>query len=244
MNIDGYCTLGVDREFDLTESALLELMDRAQVDRAVVASVDRCLAVHNMDGNDLVLHAASAHPDRLIPSCTANPWYGDAAVEEVKRAAGAGAPILVLHPLVQGYVADDELVWPVLDAALQEGLLVYAQTGPPGNATPWHLVDLAERYPGLDFVMVHCGATDLWNDVIHAGQAAANVHLMTCLTRPFSFTGYLDAVGDEKGLMGSYAPINDLTLEWEQMRKALPEGRREAVLGGNLLRLLAKRGAQ
>lgn len=39
MTIDGYCTLGVDREYDLTESALLYGMDRAGVDRAVIAPV-------------------------------------------------------------------------------------------------------------------------------------------------------------------------------------------------------------
>ena len=58
MTIDGYCTLGVDREYDLTEGALLEAMDRAGVERAVIATVDRFLAVDNRTGNDLLLRAA------------------------------------------------------------------------------------------------------------------------------------------------------------------------------------------
>jgi len=38
MLIDGYCTLGVDREYDLTESALLAGMDAVGVARAVICS--------------------------------------------------------------------------------------------------------------------------------------------------------------------------------------------------------------
>ena len=43
MTIDGYCTIGVDREYDLTVDMLLEQMDQANVDRAVVAPLDRCV---------------------------------------------------------------------------------------------------------------------------------------------------------------------------------------------------------
>lgn len=40
--IDGYCVLGVDREYDLTAPALLEAMDRAGVAAAVRADGGRC----------------------------------------------------------------------------------------------------------------------------------------------------------------------------------------------------------
>ena len=243
MTIDGYCTLGVDREYDLTPSDLLAAMDRAGVDRAVIAPVDRLLCVNNRDGNDFILNAARAHPDRLIPSCSANPWYGDAAVQEIRRAADAGARLLILHPMVQGYLANDELVWPLLDAATAEHLPVYIHTGPPGSASPWQVVDLAERYPGADFIMGHSGATDFWNDVIDAGKAAPNVYLESSLARPFTLVGRLSAVGMHRGIMGSYAPINELTFEWDQMRAVLPPEAVPDACGGNLLRLLLKRGA-
>jgi hypothetical protein len=43
LKTDGYCVLGVDRENDLGADTLLEAMDRAQVDRAAIAPVDRRL---------------------------------------------------------------------------------------------------------------------------------------------------------------------------------------------------------
>jgi predicted TIM-barrel fold metal-dependent hydrolase len=243
MIIDGYCTLGVDREYDLTEAALLKAMDKSNVDRAIIAPVDRYLAVNNREGNDFIRKAASARPDRLIPACSANPWYGDAALEEIRRAAEAGARLLVLHPAVQGYLANDELVWPLLDVAVALKIPVYIHTGPPGAASPWQVVDLADRYPALDFIMGHCGATDFWNDVVDAGKAAPNVYLESSLARPFSLVGRLSIAGMHKGIMGSFAPINELTFEWEQMRRVLPPEAVEGVCGGNLLRLLLKRGA-
>ena len=243
MTIDGYCTLGVDREYDLTESDLLRAMDGAGVDRAIIAPVDRHLAVRNREGNGFIRKAAAAHPDRLIPACSANPWYGNAALEELRRAVGAGARLLVLHPAVQGYLANDELVWPLLDAAGPEKIPVYLHTGPPGAASPWQVVDLADRYPALDFIMGHCGATDFWNDVVDAGKALPNVYLESSLARPFSLVGRLSVVGMHKGIMGSFAPINELTFEWEQMRRVLPPEALQDVCGDNLLRLLLKRGA-
>lgn len=241
LTIDAYCTLGADREYDLTESALLRAMDAAGVERAVIAAVDRVLAVQNREGNEFLQRAAAAHPDRLIPSCSVNPWFGEAAVEELKRALDAGARMLVLHPFVQGFLANDELVWPLLEVAGAEVVPVYIHTGLPGNATPWHVVDLAQRFPTVDFIMGHCGATDFWNDVIEAGRAAPNIYLESSLARPFGFSRYIEALGSGKGMMGSYAPLNDLPFEWEQMRTALPPEAWSDVLGGTLRRLLERR---
>lgn len=243
MNVDGYVTLGVDREYDLTEADLLRAMDSAQVDSAVIAPVDRCLAVHNREGNDLMLRAAAAHPTRFIPSCSVNPWYGRSAVQEIERSRSEGARILVLHPFVQGFQANDELVWPLLDSIAQQPMPVYVHTGTPGNATPWQIVDLAERYPSVDFIMGHCGATDFWNDVIPAARCVRNVHLESSLARPFLFVAYVEELGADRGIMGSCAPLDDLAFEWEQMRRVLPAEQWPGVYGGNLCRLLEKGSA-
>ena len=125
----------------------------------------------------------------------------------------------------------------------EEKAPVYIHTGPPGNATPWQVVDLADRYPSVDLIMGHCGATDFWNDVVVAAKASDNVYLESSLARPFGFVRRFKQVERYKGIMGSFAPINALTFEWEQMRKVLPRAMWEDVCGGNLLRLLEKRGA-
>jgi uncharacterized protein len=242
MIIDGYCTLGVDREYDLTAEGLLRALDQAEVDRAVIAPVDRCLAVENRAGNDDMLAAARAHPNRFIPACAVNPWYGSKAVDELRRSLAAGARMLILHPLVQGFVADDELVWPILEAVAGKGVPVYIHTGPPGSATPWQIVHLAERYPTVDFIMGHCGATDFRSDAILAGRSVDNITLESSLARPPVFLSHVQTLGAKRGIMGSAAPLNDLVFEWRETRAVLPPAEWGDVYGGNLLRLLTKGG--
>lgn len=243
MTIDGYCTLGIDREYNLTASMLLASMDAAEVDRAVIAPPDRQLAVFNRDGNENILRIAATYRDRFIAACSVNPWYGESAVEELHRALAEGARVLVLHPLIQGISANDEMIFPLLEIAAAERVPVYIHTGPPGSATPWQIVDLAERFPSVAFIMGHCGATDFWNDVPEASVAAANIYLESSLARPFHFGRYMQIAGKQKGIIGSWAPLNDLDFEWSQMRKLLPSDVFAEVSGNNLLQLLGQRGS-
>ena len=62
------------------------------------------------------------------------------------------------------------------------------------------------------------------------------------MARPFNFARYMEAVGKEKGILGSWAPLNDLGFEWDQVRKLLPLEVFDEICGPNLARLLAKRG--
>jgi len=243
VTIDGYCTIGVDREFNLTESALLEAMDRAGVDWAVIAPTDRMFAVENREANESIRAASLRHRKRFIPSCSVNPWFGTAAVAELERALGEGARVFLLHPFVQGFLANDELIFPLLDLLQTRKIPVYIHTGQPGNSTPFQVVDLAERYPSVDFIIGHCGATDFWNDAIEAGSSAANIYLDASFSRPFHFARYIESLGKKKGIMGSAAPLNDLVFEWEQIRKYLPVETHDDLFGGNLLSLLEKEGS-
>ena len=120
MTIDGYCTIGIDREYDLSPDDLIRHLDKAEVDRAVIAPPDRFLAVKNRLGNESVKKAYLTFPERFIPTCSANPWYGPSAVEEVRRSINEGARILVISPAVQGFMIDDEIIFPLAEAAVQK----------------------------------------------------------------------------------------------------------------------------
>ena len=242
MTIDCYCSVGVDREYDLTAEALVQSMDAAEVERAVIAPVDRCLAVHNRDGNDAMLQAAAQHPNRLIAACSVNPWYGAAALEELHRALRVGRKSARTSSILQGFLANDELSFPLLEAAATEQVPVYIHTGTPGSATPWQIGDLAERFPETDLIMGHCGGTDFWNDAASAASSFSNVYIESSLARPFQFVNHVEKLDAGKGMLGSWAPLNDLEFEWEQMRRYVPAALWAAIAGGNLMRLLEKRG--
>lgn len=238
MTIDAYVTLGDERETIYSADDLLCDMDKASVDMAVAAPEDREIVVRNRSGNERILSVARKHPDRILPACTVNPWYGDEALAELKRAHEQGARMLVLHPTLQGFLVNDDLADPVIGCAGGLGMPVYVHTGPHLYGGPWQLVDCALRFPGVNFIMGHAGATDFWNDVPNAGKFAPNVYIEGSFARPFIFISHLGAVGIERGVMGSSAPRNSLVFEWEQYRTYMPADTYGAVFGDNLARLL------
>jgi len=239
MKIDGYCTLGADREFHLTGEALLNAMDAARVDMAVIASVPRFMAVRHREGNDFILAAAAAHPKRFIPTCTANPWLAEEAVPELERAAGGGARMLVLDPPVQGFGLGDDLSYPLIETATELRLPVYVHTGGYQFGTPAQLGLAAERFPQTSFIMGHSGSTDFKIDALEVAQLFPNIYAETSLARAPTAAGLLEALGDDRVIMGTAAPLNDLAFEWSQTARCLPPADHPGFYGQTLHALLS-----
>ena len=107
MTIDGYVTLGSERDTIYAAGALVRDLDTAGVDMAVVAPSDRELVIYNRAGNERIRSESARFRGRLIPACSVNPWYGKDAVMEAFRAFDGGARMLVLHPSLQGFLMND-----------------------------------------------------------------------------------------------------------------------------------------
>ena len=238
MTLDTCVTLGDERETVLSVADLLRQMDEAAVEQAIVQPADRSLAVDNRSGNEAMLRAAHSHPDRLIAACTVNPWFGAHAVEELRRAIGDGARMVVFAPALQGFILGDDLLDKLLDVVSPLRLPVYMHTGPHLQATPWQLVDVAERYPDVPFLMGHSGATDFWTDVPAAALSCENIYLESSFARPFAMINHLRQIGQRRGVMGSGAPRNDLRFEWDQMRAVFDPTEHTALFGGTMRALL------
>ncbi len=152
--------------------------------------------------------------------------------------------MLVLHPTIQGFLINDTLADPLFEKAEELKLPVYVHTGGHLYGSPWQLVDCAMRFPKVNFIMGHAGATDFWNDVPYAGDFAKNVYIEGSFARPFGFAAHLDAVGTDKGIMGSSAPRNQLVFEWQQHLYYMPDERYGPVFGDNLAVILGLTGGE
>jgi predicted TIM-barrel fold metal-dependent hydrolase len=238
MLIDGYCTVGPDREYDLSVEDLLRALDHAGVDRAVIGGVPRCMAVANREGNEFIRAAAAAHAGRLIPTCTATPWLGAAGVREVERAVGAGARMLVLDPTVQGFSLADNAAGALFEAAGALDTPVYIHTGGYQYGTPCQLGMAADRFPGTVFVMGHAGSTDFKVDAVEVARARGNVYVETSLTRSFGAVSLVGELGDGRVVMGSAAPLNDLVFEWRQTLAMLSREQAPGFYGGTVASLV------
>lgn len=239
--IDAHCHVGAGRDVQLAPEDLLTAMDRNGVNRACLCAMDRCLAVYNREGNDALIGLTRRFPDRFVGFASVNPWYGDRAVEELRRAVGEGLRGLKLHPILQGFQLNDEMVYPLMEMAMKLGLPVYMHTGTLVHSGAFQLGDLAEAFPEVPFLMGHMATTDYWYDVIPSSARLPNVYFETSLKDPGFIQTVLSEVGPERVIFGSNVPTSDYELEIESVRWACPDpADREKVFGANILKLLER----
>lgn len=239
--IDAHCHIGRGINYSLSVDELLKQMDGHGVASAVAVPVDRCIAVDNKEGNDFVLAAARSHPDRIIPFATANPWYGDRAVDEIKRCFEAGAAGLKLHPVLQGFSIIDRVCFPLIEEAVSCAKPVYFHTGTPVHCTPFQLTELAMTYPEGQFIMGHTAYADYWNDVSAAVKATANIYIETSLHLASFVKSLNDELGADKIIYGSDLPKTSMRVEIDKISRYIEsEADREAIFAGNIRRLLGR----
>ena len=236
--LDAHVHLGEGEHLSLSVDDLLRLMDEAGVSVAVACAVDRFLAVHNREGNDLLLAASREHPDRIVGMAAANPWYGEAAVEELRRGLGEGLRGVMVHSVYQGFRLSDPILAPLLEVAAEFGAPVYMHTGTAGLAEPFHVAEWARRFPEVPFIMGHAGASDYYADAVRATEFGDNLWLETSRNGPanyqlFKVNGLLDRL-----VFGSSAPEYAPVVEIEVLRDIIEDaGQRRAILAESLRRV-------
>ena len=238
--IDAYSRVGAGRpeESRRPEDALRE-MDAAGIAVSWIAPTDAFVAVDNREGNEFMAGLVAAHPDRFVGCAVANPWFGDRAVENLRRVFGAGLKVLFLYPPVQGFQLSDPLIDRLVEVAIEHGAPIYAHTGTPICAEPFQLMALARRFSEGRFIMGHMGYADFWYDAVPAAKSSGNVWLETSLIDPDMILNGVTALGAARFLFGSCAPYSSLQVELEKI-STLPidERDRALVLGGNARELL------
>ncbi len=241
MVVDGHCHVGVGHEYRQLPDDLLREMDTYGVDRAVICPVDRCIAVDNREGNEFVLSTARSHPGRFYAFATANPWYGERAVAELRRAIGEGARGIKLHPSLQGFLLCDELVFPLVDLAEELDVPMFFHTGTPAFSLPTQLAELAVRYPRVNFIMGHMGSTDFKLEAAAVALQSPNIYLDTSWILPELVTRAVAAVGAGRVLFSSDSPLSTLRIEMGCRRATrLTDEERANVMGLSMLRLLGE----
>jgi len=233
--VDAHVHLGEGYHLSLSVDELLEQMDEAGVERAVACPVDHFLAVHNREGNDVVLEAVRAHGDRLTGMATGNPWFGEVAVEEVRRALGEGLAGLFVHSVYQGFRLNDHLVDPLLEVVVEFDVPVYAHTGTAGQAEPFHAAELARRFPSLNFIMGHAGSSDYGEDAVRALEFAPNLWLESSRNGPANYNFWKVRELTSRVVFGSGAPEYIPAIEIETLCDVFHEqGEGEAIFSRNI----------
>jgi predicted TIM-barrel fold metal-dependent hydrolase len=236
--VDAHVTIGRNRDVALDGDALLAAMDALGIDRALVAPPEPAIPVRNREGNELVAEAAARSGGRLLAYAVASPWLGDAAVAELEHASSLGAVALKLDPGLQGFDLLDGLADPLLRFAAERGWPVYVRTGTPPHGLPLQLAALAQRHPGVAFLMGKSGATDFGQDGPPALAEASNLYADSAhINWPLVLAARGPGVG--RVFFSTDAPFGDPAVELRRVLDApLDDDVRAGILGGTLSSLL------
>lgn len=194
-------------KLDKTAEALIAQMDEFQIEKTLLCA----------EPNTLTLEAAEKYPDRIIGLVYPNPWDGEKAVKEIyDYVQNKGFRGIKANPLKHAYVADAELMDPIMEAAKDLNIPVFMHCGHPPYSLPWSIALLAERHPEVKLVMIHMGhGHGVYIDAaLKMAKRYPNLYLeMSGMPMPAKIKEAYEEVGAERILFGTDAPFHPAAVE-------------------------------
>jgi predicted TIM-barrel fold metal-dependent hydrolase len=201
------------------------------------------------DYNDWIL-ATAATSAHMTPLVAADPTVvgGPAGADMVRRAAESGARGIKIHPIVQGFSADDPRMAPTYAACRELGLTVLAHSGstngPTQLADPFAYAAVMDQHPGLHLLLAHLGGAS-WHQVAEFAAAYPTVSFDLC--EIIAWTGAPGAptadelgrllleIGPERVFFGTDFPWYELDETIDQLMSLphLSDEQRRGILGEN-----------
>jgi predicted TIM-barrel fold metal-dependent hydrolase len=235
---------GVIAYYDGTVAGLVEAMDRAGVERSLIAPVaTKPSQVESI--NDWVI---SLDRSRIIPFGAMHPEFDDPAAE-MARLAEAGIKGFKLHSHDQDFCPDEGRMGRIYRAAVEAGMVILFHAGgfPVAHgfeSRPEHFARLLDAHPDLTCILAHMGSYLFWDEV-REYLCGRDVYFDTAYVPgnlpDVEFLALMRDHGIEKILFGSDGPWTDVAAEIDHMRGLrLAPAEQEAVFGGNALRLLGE----
>ena len=254
--VDADCHIS-SHKFDglaMTADELLAVMDRSAVDKALIwlkPPYDK-----NIDPENAAIHrAVASHPDRFLGFGWTNPRLGlDRARDTVRRCYEEYDFLgIKFNGAQDDYVIDDDaLVMPVVETAAGYGRPIAFHIGGdfPENTHPFRLGRIAERFPDQTFIMIHIGGASfpaLDRAAIEVASRHANIVTIGSAIHERAILEAIRVLGHERVCFGSDMPFFLMGARLAMYRQLLadrPPAVRDAVLGGNILRIVGRQTQQ
>lgn len=226
----GWEELGIVR--DVGDS--IRLMDRYQIEISF-SSDSRALRGDYVAANDRLLAAIDRFPGRICGYAVANPWDGQAGLDEACRCLDAGMSGIKLHISHTLLDYDHPRTLPYFHLAVERGVPVLIHCFDGGRS-----VDrVAREVPEATIIMGHMGGPN-WPAGIEVAARHSNLYLEICCS--CSEIGIVEeavaAVGAERVLFGTDMPLLDPCSSLYKVHDAaIDDDAKALILGGNMARL-------
>jgi predicted TIM-barrel fold metal-dependent hydrolase len=242
MIVDGLVYLGTSHfGSELDAASAIAGMDRVATDVAIA------VPVHPAGGqfgpiNDAVIAAADDSGARLIPLARVDPWDGESAVAELRRAVAAGARGLFLHPSEEHFRINDIRVRPIVECAAELGVPVTVSAGFHLFAEGLQLGYAAAWTPDNPFVLTNGGQFNISGLGQFDAELALlnpNVHVQTSgIYREDFLERVVATFGPDRLIFATAAPMFAMSYERKRVELAhFSDAERHLILGGNSARI-------
>lgn len=226
-----------------TVGQLVEKMDEWGIDKAVILPI----ATKPTQQTTINNWAKEIQSDRLICFGSVHPEAED-AFEELERIKAIGLYGVKLHPDYQGFMADEERLFPIYRKCAELGLPVILHAGLDAmsmdciHCTPQMSARVLDAVPEMTLILAHLGGHKCWDDV-EKYLVGRNVYFDTAYTDGIISNEQALRIirnhGTDKILFGSDCPWHSGTMEKAMLeRLPLTDEEREAIAHKNAERLL------
>lgn len=133
--IDAHSHIGVFGSWanvSITCEELVAQMEEYNIEKTILCGTS------HLD-NENILEAYLNNKEKIIPIVFLNPYDGEKAVENLEYYYNRGFQGIKLHPLANSYVADDEILDPIMRKADELGIPVFIHCGHPPFSLPWSI---------------------------------------------------------------------------------------------------------
>ena len=218
-----------------TKERLIEQMDEFEVEKTF-------LCPSNFQNNDDVVDAVQAYPDRIVPFVWVNPALDDVEKKLEKYINQEGFKGIKMQPLFDSFVADDPVVYPVMDFARAYNVPVFIHCGHPPFSLPWSIALLAEQYPDVKVTMIHMGhGHGVYIDAsLKMARRYNNLYLeMSGMPMGSKLKEEYETVGSDRIMFGIDSPFHHPTVEIQKVLSCgLDEKAQQDVFYNNAKKLL------
>ncbi|GMG97775.1 amidohydrolase family protein [Tepidimicrobium xylanilyticum] len=234
MIIDMLTHIGVKKGEAYKVESLIELMDNANVDKAMI-----CSQLETID-NDYIYESTIKYPDRTLGFAVINPWDIDGEEQLEKCFKEFNFYGLKLNAIRFGYSADrHSLLDPYFELCKKYSKIVVVHGMSDQFSLPEKWAEMAKKFPEVPIVLYHMGIPLAYDNAISLAKEIDNLYLSTCGSYVPVMKKAYETVGARKILFSSDAPFGDMEQELLKVRYITSnEDDLEMILSGNARRLM------
>ncbi|HOZ45411.1 MAG TPA: amidohydrolase family protein [Candidatus Hydrogenedentes bacterium] len=237
------------RSADETELAgILELADRAGVDKLCISSLGRQWTYFPTaevleEANSDVIEACRRYPGRFIGAVYLSADHVEKSLEELDRCVVHGTSRMV--KLWVSQFVDDPRLNPLIERCIELDIPILQHTWTkatgnlPKESTCFHVAAMAQRYPAMKIWMAHCGG--LWEESARVVCGNPNVSMDVSGGEPED--GIVDCLlkhlGRARIFYGSDIPGRSFVVQMTKVLSAsIDEATQAMILGENVRKWL------